>query len=99
MRQYCEVALQYGEMPVMNDSRPRQITVILNPVANNRFVKMWNMHVYGVLLRILYLEVHTSLVLGCLDNDIFLLCYLTLAGSHFSIFFMSSSCYLEFLGD
>jgi hypothetical protein len=40
MRQYCEEALQYGEMPVMNGSRPRQITVILNPVANNRFVKM-----------------------------------------------------------
>jgi acylglycerol kinase len=36
MRQYCEEALQYGEMPVMNGSRPRQITVILNPVANNR---------------------------------------------------------------
>ncbi|GFG29208.1 hypothetical protein Cfor_09728 [Coptotermes formosanus] len=36
MRQYCEEALQYGEMPVMNGSRPRQITVILNPVANKR---------------------------------------------------------------
>jgi len=71
MRQYCEEALQYGEMPVMNGSRPRQITVILNPVANNRFVKMWNMHVYGVHIRILYLGVHTSSVLGCLGNDIF----------------------------
>jgi hypothetical protein len=40
MRQYCDEALQYGEMPVMNGSRPRQITVILNPVANKRFVKM-----------------------------------------------------------
>jgi hypothetical protein len=40
MRQYCEEALQYGEMPVMNDSRPRQITIVLNPAANNRFVKM-----------------------------------------------------------
>ena len=54
MRQYCEEALQYGEMPVMNGSRPRQITVILNPVANNRFVRMWNMHVYGVHVRNLY---------------------------------------------
>jgi len=29
----------------------------------------------------------------------FLLCHLTLAGSHFSIFFMSSSCHLKVLGD
>lgn len=36
MRGYCEEALRYGEIPILNGSRPRQITVILNPVANKR---------------------------------------------------------------
>ncbi|XP_021931037.1 acylglycerol kinase, mitochondrial, partial [Zootermopsis nevadensis] len=36
MRGYCEEALQYGEIPVLNGSRPRHITIILNPVANKR---------------------------------------------------------------
>jgi hypothetical protein len=39
MRGYCEEALRYGEMPVLNGGRSRQITVILNPVANKRYVK------------------------------------------------------------
>lgn len=39
MRAYCEDALQYGEMPVPAGSRPRQITVILNPAANRRSSK------------------------------------------------------------
>ena len=57
------------------------------------------MQVYGVHIRMLYLGVLTSSVFGCLGNDIFLLCHLILAGSHLSIFFLSSNCHLEFLGD
>ncbi|PSN42053.1 Acylglycerol kinase [Blattella germanica] len=39
MREYCEEALQYGDVPVPQGSRPRHITVILNPAANKRSSK------------------------------------------------------------
>ncbi|KAJ9596124.1 hypothetical protein L9F63_012708, partial [Diploptera punctata] len=39
MRAYCKDALQYGEMSIPAGSRPRQITVILNPAANRRSSK------------------------------------------------------------
>nr|CAD7425521.1 unnamed protein product [Timema monikensis] len=37
MRDYCEEAVKYGEQPLPLGSKPRQITVVLNPAANKRF--------------------------------------------------------------
>ena len=38
MRAYCEAAKLYGEVPISVDTRPRHVTVILNPAANKRSV-------------------------------------------------------------
>jgi hypothetical protein len=51
MRGYCEEALRYGEMPLLNGSRPRHIGVILNPAANKRYVKHGKLHACGVPIR------------------------------------------------
>jgi len=57
------------------------------------------MHVYGVHIGILYFEgAHILSVTLHGQQYFFLSCHLILAGSHFLIFFMSSSCRLEFLG-
>uniref|UniRef100_A0A1B6E9W4 Acylglycerol kinase, mitochondrial n=1 Tax=Clastoptera arizonana TaxID=38151 RepID=A0A1B6E9W4_9HEMI len=39
MREYCEVAQQYGDMPIPVELQPRHIVVILNPNANKRKAK------------------------------------------------------------
>nr|CAD7197126.1 unnamed protein product [Timema douglasi] len=39
MRDYCEEAVKYGEQPLPLGSKPRQITVVLNPAANKRKAK------------------------------------------------------------
>ncbi|XP_018331823.1 acylglycerol kinase, mitochondrial isoform X1 [Agrilus planipennis] len=36
MREYCMKALEYGKEPISKDSKPRNITIILNPNANKR---------------------------------------------------------------
>lgn len=40
MRAYCEAAREIGEAPLPVDTRPRQVTVILNPAANKRYVTL-----------------------------------------------------------
>ena len=37
MREFCEEAVKYGDMPIPPKVQPIHMTVILNPVAKKRF--------------------------------------------------------------
>ena len=45
MREFCEEAVKYGDMPISPKAQPTHMTVILNPVAKKRYYKYYLQYV------------------------------------------------------
>lgn len=40
MRQCCKEAAKYGDIPCPTNVKPRHVTIILNPAAKKRYVRI-----------------------------------------------------------
>lgn len=77
MRQYCEHVVKFGDEPCPTSVKPRHVTVILNPEANNRKAKKLFedyceplLHLAGIAVKVVQTEStsHTRSVIENLDT-------------------------------
>lgn len=77
MRQYCEHVVKYGDEPCPTSVKPRHVTVILNPAANNRKAKKLFedyceplLHLAGIAVKVVQTEStsHTRSIVENLDS-------------------------------